>query len=225
MCESFFNLFSIINPVLKNKIISSNIGVKKLPDQDGDNDEDPSSYSNSEVDEMEQYLKADEIKPYQYGQFPELNLNYLFEEPAAIRAPFIKKPTKPECPYDLNGISRDDIIEFFKKDEGLKEHWQKIMDQDKDKSEFKRHVLALTTRDVGPHSAIRQGTNIAFLRQKTEKDGENVDIILIRLAREIAREHPKIGLEENGTQEKYAEHVLIPEGKFLIYIVVTHKKV
>ena len=86
------------------------------------------------------------------------------------------------------------------------------MDQDKYKSEFKRHVVALTTRDVGPHSAIRQNTNIAFLRQKTEKDGENVDIVLIRLAREIAREHPKIGLEENGTQEKYAEHVLIPEG-------------
>ena len=100
------------------------------------------------------------------------------------------------------------------------------MDQDKHKSEFKRHVVALTTRDVGPHSAIRQNTNIAFLRQKTEKGGEccgapyttgdNVDIILIRLAREIAREHPKIGLEENGTQEKYAEHVLIPEGMCLI---------
>jgi hypothetical protein len=202
-------LFSIIKPVLKIKIISSNIGFKKLTDQDEDNDEDPSSYS--EVDETDE-MELDKIKPYQYGQYPELN--NLSEEPAAILAPSIKKPPKPECPYDLNAISRDAIIEFFKNDEGLKEHWQKIMDQDKDKSEFKRHVLALTTRDVGPHSAIRQGTNIAFLRQKTEKDGENVDIILIRLAREIAREHPKIGLEENGTQEKYAEHVLIPEGRF-----------
>ena len=101
------------------------------------------------------------------------------------------------------------------------------MDQDKHKSEFKRHVVALTTRDVGPHSAIRQNTNIAFLRQKTEKDHDNqdnVDIILIRLAREIVREHPKIGLEENGTQEKYAEHVLIPEGMCLIYTVLTHKE-
>ena len=98
------------------------------------------------------------------------------------------------------------------------------MDQDKYKSEFKRHVVALTTRDVGPHSAIRQNTNIAFLRQKTEKDRKNVDIVLIRLAREIAREHPKIGLEENGTQEKYAEHVLIPEGMCLIYIAGTQRR-
>ena len=168
---------------------------------------------------MEQYSKADEIKPYQYGQFPELNHNNLYEEPAPTLAPAIKKPTKPECPYDLNGISRDDVIDFFKDNDGLKEHWQKIMDQDKYKSEFKRHVVALTTRDVGPHSAIRQNTNIAFLRQKTEQDGENVDIILIRLAREVVRQHPKIGQEENGTQDKYAEHVLIPEGceRYLIH--------
>ena len=88
---------------------------------------------------------------------------YLYGGPTSV----IKKPAKPECPYDLNGISRDDVIEFFKHNEGLKEHWQKIMDQDKYKSEFKRHIVALTTRDVGPHSAIRQNTNIAFLRQKT----------------------------------------------------------
>ena len=187
-------------------------GVKKLQD------ENQLDYSDSEVDEIEQYS----TKPYQHGQFTELNNKLdldvgvdLYEEPTLA----IKKPTKPECPYNLNGISRDDVIDFFKEDEGLKEHWQKIMDQDKYKSEFKRHVVALTTRDVGPHSAIRQNTNIAFLRQKTEKDGENVDIILIRLAREIASQHPKIGQEENGTQDKYAEHVLIPEGceRYLIH--------
>ena len=69
---------------------------------------------------MEQYSKADEIKPYQYGQFPELNHNNLYEEPAPTLAPAIKKPTKPECPYDLNEISRDDVIKFFKEDQGLK---------------------------------------------------------------------------------------------------------
>ena len=30
------------------------------------------------------------------------------------------------------------------------------LDQDKHKSKFKRHVVVLTTRDVCPHSAIRQ---------------------------------------------------------------------
>jgi hypothetical protein len=98
----------------KTKIISSNIGVKELPD------ENQSDNSDSEVDEKEHYPKANEIKPYQYGQFPELNHNDLYEEPAPALAPAIKKPTKPECPYDLNGISRDDLIEFFKEDEGLK---------------------------------------------------------------------------------------------------------
>ena len=193
-------------------------GVKKIPDQDIRNDENKSDYSDSEVE-----IEQNSMKLYQYGQFPDLNHNNpdpdvvvnLYEEPTLV----IKKPTKPECPYDLNGISRDDVIEFFKDNDGLKEHWQKIMDQDKYKSEFKRHVVTLTTRDVGPHSAIRQNTNISFLRQKTEKDGENVDIILIRLARKIASEHPKIGQEENGTQDKYAEHVLIPEGceRYLIH--------
>ena len=72
---------------------------------------------------MGPYPNADEIKPYQYGQFPELNHNDhndLYEEPPPILAPAIKKPTKPECPYDLNGISRDDVIRFFKEDECLK---------------------------------------------------------------------------------------------------------
>ena len=191
-------------------------GVKKLPDQNY-NDKNLLDYSDSEDDEIEQYS----TKPYQYGQFAELN-NYnpdIDGDVNLYKATVIKKPTKPECPYDLNGISRDDVIEFFKDNDGLKEHWQKIMDQDKCKSEFKRHVVALTTRDVGPHSAIRQNTNISFLKQKTEKDGENVDIILFRLAREIVGQHSKIGREENSTQDKYAEHVLIPEGceRYLIH--------
>ena len=69
---------------------------------------------------MEQHSKAFDIKPYQYGQFPELNHNNLYEEPAPTLAQAIKKPNKPVCPYDLNGISRDDVIKFFKEDQGLK---------------------------------------------------------------------------------------------------------
>ena len=39
-----------------------------------------------------------------------------------------KIPAKPECPQNLNVISHGDIIMFFKEDQALKEHWQKIMD-------------------------------------------------------------------------------------------------
>ena len=126
---------------------------------------------------------------------------------------------KPECPYDLNGISTDDVVEFFKDNDNLQKHFKKIMNQDKYKSEFTRHVVALTTKDVGPLSLVKKNTNIAFLREKTEKTGESVDMILTNLVREIVRQHPKIGQEGTFMQHKYADNVLIPEGceRYLIH--------
>ena len=131
----------------------------------------------------------------------------------------LEESPKRECPFNLNDISRDDVIQFFNDNEDLKEHLQKVMDCERHDTKFKRHFLALNTRDVGLGSPIRQGTNIAFMGQFTENEGENVDIKLIRIARKIVKHHTKIGQEQCGTQEKYAEHVIIPEGmeQYLIH--------
>ena len=93
-----------------------------------------------------------------------------------------KKPTKRECPYNLSDISIEDVIGFFNDNEYWKGYCQKIMDQEIHESKCKRHIHALTTRDLGLFSYLTSGTNICFLRQYTEK-GENADIILLRQAR------------------------------------------
>ena len=40
-----------------------------------------------------------------------------------------KRPTKPECRYNLNDISRDDVVQYFKNNTLLHKHWKSIMDQ------------------------------------------------------------------------------------------------
>ena len=131
----------------------------------------------------------------------------------------LKKPAKFECPYDLNGISNADVIEFFKKDEGLKEHWQKMMDSDRKVSNFKRHVNCLTTQYTGPAFLSGQ-TNPCFLRPPLENEFET-DILTILgcIVTKILSAHPKIGKEEICIQTKYADHCMIPEGfeKYLIH--------
>ena len=133
-------------------------------------------------------------------------------------APAFKKLAKSECPYNLNAISNDDVIKFFREDEGLKKHWKKIMDTDRYKSNFQRHVKCLTTRNTGPYCEMKQETNPSFLRPPKEFD---TDILttLGYIVTDILSEHPKIGKEENETKKNYAENVLIPEGceKFLIH--------
>ena len=70
-------------------------------------------------------------------------------------------------------ISIEDVIGFFNDNEYWKGHCQKIMDQEIHESKCKRHILALTTRDLGLFSDLRGDTNLCFLRQYTEKgEGE-----------------------------------------------------
>ena len=100
-----------------------------------------------------------------------------------------KKPAKSERVYDLNKISNDDVIKFFRKDKALRKHWQKIMDTDKDNSKFPRHVNCLTTNI---YEIIKQETNFTFLRGPKEFE---TDIVtrLSEIVSEILNEHPKIG--------------------------------
>ena len=46
-------------------------------------------------------------------------------------------------------ISIEDVIGFFNDNEYWKGHCQKIIDQEIHASKCKRHILALTTRDLG----------------------------------------------------------------------------
>ena len=132
-----------------------------------------------------------------------------------------KKPAKSERVYDLNKISNDDVIKFFRKDKALRKHWQKIMDTDRHNSKFQRHVNCLTTRDTTPYSKMRQETNSTFLREpKTYSKEFETDIwtTLSDIVTKILNVHPKIGRETYETKKHYAENVLIPEGceNFLI---------
>ena len=133
-------------------------------------------------------------------------------------APSYKKPTKSEYPYNLNAISNDDVIQFFRKDKSLRKHWQKIMDTDRYNSNFQRHVNCLTTKNTGWNCKMKQETNPTFLRPPKDFD---TDIIttLSCIVTEILNKHPKIGQETNDTKKNYAENVLIPEGceNFLIH--------
>ena len=133
-------------------------------------------------------------------------------------APPFKKPAKSERLYNLNKISNGDVIKFFRKDEGLRKHWQKIMDTDRHNSKFQRHVNCLTTRDTTPYSKMRQETNPNFLRGPKEFETD-IWTTLSDIVTEILSSHPKIGRETHETKKHYAENVLIPEGceKFLIH--------
>ena len=136
-------------------------------------------------------------------------------------APAFKKPAKSESLYNLNEISNGDVIKFFKKDKSLRKHWQKIMDTDRHKSNFQRHVNCLTTRDTSLHGKMKQETNPTFLREPKEFETD-IWTILGLIVTETLNEHPKIGKETYNTKKNYAENVLIPEGceKFLIHKVI-----
>merc|ERR1712037_674076 len=49
-------------------------------------------------------------------------------------------------------------------------------------------------------------------KQHTEKNGENVDIVLFRITKPIVYQHAQIGQLSEQLKERYAKHVLIPEG-------------
>jgi hypothetical protein len=48
--------------------------------------------------------------------------------------------------------------------------------------------LALTSRDMSCHSELQKKANITFLKQTSEKDGENVDVKLYRITRHSSLE-------------------------------------
>ena len=137
-------------------------------------------------------------------------------------APAFRKLVKSERVYNLNSISNDDVIKFFRKDKALRKHCQKIMDTDRHNSKFQRHVNCLTTRDTTPLGKMKHETNPNFLRAPKEFDGKmETDILttLSEIVSKILSAHPNIGGESYETKKHYAENVLIPEGceKFLIH--------
>ena len=177
-------------------------GVKTLPVEEISVEQDVSSSSDSDQDIEEISTNHDENQKA-------LVHNDLIEKIDNISAKKVRKNRRVSlCPYDLDGISNDNVIEFFKKSQTLRDHWQKIMDE----GECERHKLALTSRDMSCHSELQHKANITFLKQTSEKDGENVDVKLYRITREIVNQHAKIGKLTEQTQDRYAKHVLIPEG-------------
>ena len=74
-------------------------------------------------------------------------------------------------------ISIEDVIGFFNDNEYWKGHCQKIMDQEIHESKCKRHILALTTRDLGLFSDLRGDTNICFLRAKLFRFHRFTDLV------------------------------------------------
>ena len=140
----------------------------------------------------------------------ELNLDQRTSSPA-----FVSKKRKSRsssgCRYNLEGISNDDVIRFFKNSQSLRKHWQTIMDE----GQCQRHILATTgktSRDMTTFSVLQSKANITFLKQNTEKDGENVDKLLFDITKEIVEQHAQIGQLSEQRKDKYAKHVLIPEG-------------
>ena len=140
----------------------------------------------------------------------ELNLDERASSPA-----FVVKKRKSRsssgCRYNLEGISNDDVIKFFENSQSLRKHWQTIMDE----GQCDRHTLATegqSSKNMGTGSELQAKANISFLKQHTEKDGENVDIVLYRITKPIVYQHAQIGQLSEQLKERYAKHVLIPEG-------------
>ena len=137
----------------------------------------------------------------------ELNLDERASSPA-----FVVKKRKSRsssgCRYNLEGISNDDVIRFFENSQSLRKHWQTIMDE----GQCDRHKLATTTKNMNTNSVLQRKANITFLKQHTEKDGENVDKVLFYITKEIVEQHAQIGQLSEQRKDKYAKHVLIPEG-------------
>ena len=130
-------------------------------------------------------------------------------------APAFKKPVKSERTYNLNEISNSDVIKFFRKDKALRKYWQEIMDSDRHKSKFQRHVNCLTARDK---RKIRKDTNFSFLKEPKAFETD-IWTTLSEIVSNILSAHPIIGGESYETKKHYAENVLIPEGieKYLIH--------
>ena len=131
-------------------------------------------------------------------------------------APAFKKPVKSERTYNLNEISNSDVIKFFRKDKALRKYWQEIMDSDRHKSKFQRHVICLTTKYN--NSKIRKETNFSFLKEPKAFETD-IWTTLSEIVSKILSAHPIIGGESYETKKHYAENVLIPEGieKYLIH--------
>jgi hypothetical protein len=56
--------------------------------------------------------------------------NDLIEKIDNMSAKKVRKNRRvSRCPYDLDGISNDKVIEFFKESQTLRDHWQKIMNE------------------------------------------------------------------------------------------------
>ena len=129
--------------------------------------------------------------------------------------PAFKKPAKPERVYDLNKISNDDVIKFFRKDKALRKYWQQIMATDRHNSKFQRHVNCLTARDK---RKIRKDTNFSFLKEPKAFETD-IWTTLSEIVSKILSAHPNIEGESYETKKHYAENVLIPEGieKYLIH--------
>ena len=136
--------------------------------------------------------------------------------PQKNSTPAFKKPAKPERVYDLNKISNDDVIKFFRKDKALRKYWQKIMDSDRHKSKFQRHVNCLTTKYN--NNKIRKETNVNFLKEPKAFETD-IWTTLSEIVSKILSAHPNIEGESYETKRHYAENVLIPEGieQYLIH--------
>ena len=137
----------------------------------------------------------------------ELNLDERTSSPAFV-AKKRKSRSSSGCRYNLEGISNDDVIRFFENSQSLRKHWQTIMDE----GQCDRHKLATTTKNMNTNSVLQRKANITFLKQHTEKDGENVDKVLFYITRKIVEQHAQIGQLSEQRKDKYAKHVLIPEG-------------
>ena len=131
-------------------------------------------------------------------------------------APAFKKPVKSERTYNLNEISNSDVIKFFRKDKALRKYWQEIMDSDRHKSKFQRHVICLTTKYN--NNKIRKETNVNFLKEPKAFETD-IWTTLSEIVSKILSAHPIIGGESYETKKHYAENVLIPEGieQYLIH--------
>ena len=122
-----------------------------------------------------------------------------------------KSRSSSGCRYNLEGISNDDVIKFFENSQSLRKHWQSIMDE----GQCDRHTLATegqSSKNMGTGSELQAKANISFLKQHTEKDGKNVDTELYYITRPIVEKHAQIGQLSEQMKERYAKHVLIPEG-------------
>ena len=192
--------------VFKKKIIKQNV-TKNLKEKIKPVDND---YPKGKRDFLKNYKIPKHVQSNgSIGNFMVMDQNNIVNLHHELVPP-LKKKAKKECPHNLNGISHDDIIKFFREDETLKEYWQKIMDTDKHESNFYRHVNCLTSRK---NSYKYEQTNPCFLAPSSSNIYDTVDMILSRIVRKFVSEHPKIGKEETGIQENYAQYCLIPEGK------------